>query len=193
MPLLPRVAIPSACLPLAVALAMVAAAPDVGRAQAAPTAEPRRSGPLYDRLARADSLLFDALFARCDAGRALALLADDVEFYDDRSGLSEGEDLREDFRRLTASCPAGNGVRRILLPGSVAVYPVEGFGAVQTGVHHFVERGASTSTVARFLHVWKREGDGWKLARIVSLHDVVDAERAAELRRLDARDPGERP
>lgn len=112
--------------------------------------------------------LFDALFARCDAERANALLAADVEFYDDRTGLSAGEDLREDFRRLTENCPAGHGVRRILLPESVEVYPIEGFGAVQTGVHHFVERGASTRTVAKLVNRSFGHGCG---------HDRLDQSR----------------
>lgn len=183
MTLLPRIALPFAIPSIALALAM--AVPDGARAQAAPdsaTADSRRAGDLYDRLSHADSVLFDALFARCDAERANALLSEDVEFYDDRTGLSMGDDLRADFRRLTEDCPANHGVRRILLPESVEVHSIPGFGAVQMGVHHFVEVGAATSTVARFVHFWKRGEDGWKLARIVSLHEVVDATRAADLR-----------
>lgn len=179
-----RTAAPLASLALAAALLL--AAPGRASAQLVPGAadvEAHRSGALFDELARADHALFDALFARCDAEAAISLLADDVEFYDDRSGLSAGEDLREDFRRLTRDCPAGHGVRRILLPGSVEVHAIEGYGAVQTGVHHFVEHGAATSTVARFVHTWRRDGDRWKLARIISLHATVDADRAAELRR----------
>lgn len=133
-------------------------------------------------LARMDSVFFDALFAQCDAETAIALLTDDVEFYDDRTGLSVGPDLHEDFRRLAENCPADNGVRRMLLPRSVDVSPIAGYGAVQTGVHHFVETGASTSTVAEFVHVWRRAGDAWRLARIISVHETVDAARAAELR-----------
>lgn len=171
---------------LAVAVAPVMAAPDLAWAQEAPRdAAPAsdRSEALHDQLAHADSALFDALFARCDAERASALLATDVEFYDDRTGLSAGSDLRADFRRLTESCPAANGVRRILLPGSVEVHPIPGYGAVQTGVHHFVERNASTTTVARFVHVWQRIGDEWRLARIISIHEIMDSARAAGLRR----------
>lgn len=171
---------------VATAVALVIAAPDVGRAQARSSTAPpesRQSGVLYDQLAQADSILFEALFSQCDAERANVLLDTDVEFYDDRTGLSAGDDLREDFRRLTENCPANHGVRRVLLPESVEVYPIEGFGALQTGVHHFVERGAATSTVAKFIHVWKRLGDEWKLARIISLHETIDAARATELRR----------
>jgi ketosteroid isomerase-like protein len=171
-------------IPLCVAVALLIT-PLPGSAQGFPDSDGSgslASRSLSDQVARADSALFDALFARCDADRAGRLLADDVEFYDDRTGRSAGDDLREDFRRLTENCPASNGVRRILISESVQVHPIEGYGAVQMGEHHFVERGAATSTVARFVHVWKRAGDGWELARIISLHEVVDAARAAELR-----------
>ena len=140
------------------------------------------SDALRDELARADSAFFDALFAACDAERAIGWLAEDVEFYDDRTGLSAGDDLRDDFRRLAANCPATNGVRRVLLPRTVEVHAIPGFGAVQTGEHHFVERGASQTTVARFIHTWRRVDGEWRLARIISLHRVVDAAEAAERR-----------
>lgn len=139
----------------------------------------RRSGELYDQVARVDSLLFDALFVECDADRAIALLTEDIEFYDDRTGLSVGDDLRGDFRRLTESCPGRGGVRRVLLPKTVEVFTIEGWGALQTGVHHFVEDGASTRTIARFHHLWRRMDGAWKLARVVSLHEVVEEESGA--------------
>ena len=137
---------------------------------------------LHRVLARQDSLLFDALFAQCDAARANAFFTEDVEFYDDRSGLSVGDEVRENSRALAENCPAENGVRRILLEESVKVHPIEGYGAVQMGTHHFVERGAATSTVARFIHTWKQVGEDWKLARVISLHETVEAAQAAERR-----------
>jgi hypothetical protein len=134
-------------------------------------------------LARADSMFFHALFVACDADEANALLTEDVEFYDDRTGLSAGSDLRADFRRLADDCPARNGVRRIPLAESIRVYPVPGYGAVRMGRHHFVEDGASTSTTARFVIVWRRVGAEWRIARVLSVdHQIVDATRAAKLR-----------
>jgi hypothetical protein len=184
MPLSPGTVTPS----LLVAVALILATSHCGSAPSPWPSTPAASGAprssdLFREVTRADSVFFDALFARCDAELANTFLTPDVEFYDDRSGLSVGDDLRQDFRRLTDNCPAGNGVRRILLPESVEVHPVDGFGAVHTGVHHFVENGASTSTVGRFTTIWKRAGGEWKMARIISLHEVMDAERAAGLRR----------
>jgi hypothetical protein len=132
------------------------------------------SGALFDELVRMDSALFEASFVLCDADKANAIFADDVEFYHDKDGFSSGEQVRENTRRLTASCPRNHGVTRTVLPGSLRVYPIEGYGATQIGVHRFDERGAATSTVARFVHVWRLQGETWRLTRVLSLdHESV--------------------
>ena len=135
-----------------------------------------QSGPLYEALARMDSVLFDASFVSCNATQANAIFADDVEFYHDQTGFTAGEQVRDNTRRLTAACPGNRGVTRTLVPGSVRIYPIEGYGAVQMGVHRFDERGASSSTLTRFVHVWRLQGGVWRLARVLSLdHHPVPA------------------
>lgn len=134
-----------------------------------PSADSATSGPLYDELARLDSLIFAASFVACDYETAAALFTDDVEFYHDLTGASYGDEVREDFRRLTTSCPRENGVTRELIAGSLEVYPMQDYGAVQRGVHRFTERGAATRTVAKFVHLWQRQADGtWKISRVLS-------------------------
>ena len=135
-----------------------------------------REGALFDELARMDSILFDASFASCDAAKANAIFSDDVEFYHDQAGFSKGEEVREDTRRLTESCPGDKGITRSLVPGSLRVYPIKGYGAVQVGIHRFDERGAATSTLARFVHLWHLTDGEWRLARVLSLdHHGIDA------------------
>lgn len=132
------------------------------------------AGSLFDELARMDGALFEASFVLCDAAKANAIFAEDVEFYHDKDGLSSGEQVRENTRRLAASCPRKNGVTRTVVPGSLRVYPIQGYGAVQVGVHRFDERGAATSTLARFVHVWRFQDKTWRLARVLSLdHETV--------------------
>lgn len=139
-----------------------------------------RSGELFDALARMDNILFEASFASCDAAKANAIFTDDVEFYHDQAGFTAGEQVRENTRRLTASCPGTRGVTRTIIPGSLRVYPIEGYGAVQAGVHRFDERGAATATLARFVHLWRLQDGSWRLARVLSLDHravpVVDRE-----------------
>lgn len=167
----PSIAFASFSLMLGLALAPAAHAADVAALEGG-----LDSGPLYDELARMDKEIFDASFAECDAAKANAIFSEDVEFYHDKDGLSVGEQVRESTRRMTASCPAKQGVTRSVVPGSLRVFPVEGYGAVQAGVHRFDEKGSATSTLARFVHVWKREDEAWRLARVLSLdHQSVPA------------------
>lgn len=136
-----------------------------------------RSGPLFDALAQMDSILFDASFASCDSTKANAIFSDDVEFYHDQTGFASGEQVRENTRRLTASCPRDRGITRTIVPGSLRVYPIEGYGAVQVGVHRFDERGATTSTMAKFVSLWRFQDGRWRLARVFSLdHRAVPSQ-----------------
>ncbi|MGH9457039.1 MAG: nuclear transport factor 2 family protein, partial [Thermoanaerobaculia bacterium] len=128
-----------------------------------------RSGALFEELARMDRILFDASFVSCDARKANAIFAADIEFYHDETGFTAGEQVRENTRRLTASCPGSRGITRTLIPGSLRVYPIVGYGAVQIGIHRFDERGAITSTLARFIHLWRFQNGQWRLARVFSL------------------------
>lgn len=137
-----------------------------------------RSGELFDELARLDRIMFDASFASCDADKANAIFTDDVEFYHDQAGFSAGEQVRENTRQLTSSCPGTHGVTRSIVPGSLRVYPIEGYGAVQVGVHRFDERGVATSTLAEFVHLWHFDNGEWRLARVLSFgHRTVDSQQ----------------
>lgn len=122
-----------------------------------------RSGPLYDELAAMDAKLFDVAFVACDGAAFKALFSDDAEFYHDKTGASFG-----DAARTLKSCPRSNGVTRTLVPGSLEVYPMQGYGAVQMGRHVFRRTGEPGAEEAKFVHLWKREGTGWRLARVLS-------------------------
>ena len=59
--------------------------------------------------------------------------------------------------------------RRELVEGTLEVYPLDGYGAIQTGVHRFYrEGGARPVEVSRFTHIWKKDDAGWKLQRAMS-------------------------
>ncbi|WP_082680284.1 nuclear transport factor 2 family protein [Paucibacter sp. KCTC 42545] len=128
-----------------------------------------QSGELFEVLAQMDRALFEASFETCDAAKANAFFADDVEFYHDQTGLAVAEQVRENTRRLTASCPSHRGVKRTLVPGSLRVYPIHNYGAAQIGMHRFDERGASTSSLAKFVNLWRLQDGRWRLARVLSL------------------------
>lgn len=110
-----------------------------------------------------DAELFEAAFVTCDAHKFRLMFTEDAEFYHDKTGASQGE-----AARTLKSCPRANGVTRTLVPGSLEVYPMHGYGAIQMGSHVFAKSGEPGSEVAKFVHLWKREVSGWRLARVLS-------------------------
>jgi len=136
------------------------------RSQVLPEADAQgssRSGRLYDELARMDRELFDAAFVECDQAKFSSLFTDDAEFYHDRTGAS----YRDDVKKLR-SCPRENGVTRTLVPGSLEVYPIKDFGAIQMGRHTFVRAGEPGAEIAKFVHLWSYSEGKWRLSRVMS-------------------------
>jgi hypothetical protein len=125
--------------------------------------DPARSGELFDELARMDRELFEAAFVTCDQARFASLFTEDAEFYHDRSGAMYGENVSK-----LKSCPREDGVKRTLVAGSLEVYPIKDFGAVQLGRHTFTREGAPGVEIARFVHLWRYSEGRWRLARVLS-------------------------
>ena len=102
--------------------------------------------------------------------------AADAEFYHDKDGLNEtsGAHFIEDIGQHCERIKQGMDfrARRQLVPGTLAVYPLNHYGAVETGRHNFyaIEDGKPDRMTesAQFLHVWKNDSGQWKLARVVS-------------------------
>lgn len=123
-----------------------------------------------------DVLTADAAFWRafnqCDAAAMGKLLARDIEFYHDKTGLTQGRDkVVESLVKGPCGTP-GLQVRREALAGSVAVDPVPGHGAIVSGVHRFYARQGDAAERldgdARFAVVWRKTGAGWEMARVLS-------------------------
>jgi len=139
-------------------------------------AGPAQSQALFDEIAAADKALFDAVFNTCDVKALRELVADDFEFYHDKDGLSEttGAKFVDDVAKHCERIEKGVDfrARRDLVKGSMAVYPLNNYGAVETGRHDFyaIEAGKPDRMTesAQFLHLWKKDGDRWKLTRVVS-------------------------
>jgi CubicO group peptidase (beta-lactamase class C family) len=140
-----------------------------GASAASPSAP---TSPLDRELARMDSLLFDAAFVACDTARVFAILTPDVEFYHDQTGAKRGQGVRDDFIRLAANCPRGQGVTRVLTPGSLQHFPIKDFGAMQLGEHRF-EQAGRPPVGARFVHLWTNVGGTWRVSRIYSVDHAV--------------------
>jgi len=131
-------------------------------AQPAPQQEGKPS--LQETITAADAQMF-AAFNSCDGEGFGEFLAEDVEFYHDVNGLSVDRDALIEAVN-TSIC--GN-FRRQLTPGTLEVWPVPGYGAIETGWHAFINYGADEPHgQGRFLQIWRQDADGWKLTRVVS-------------------------
>ena len=56
------------------------------------------------------------------------------------------------------------------VPGSIEVYPVKDYGAIQTGLHNFshVENGKPQAATFKFLHIWRKRNGAWKITRLIT-------------------------
>ncbi len=102
--------------------------------------EPRpASGELYKTITALDSALFEAYNA-CDLAKLGSFFAEDVEFYHDAGGLTTS---RQAVLAAIENNVCGR-VRRELVAGTIEVYPVPGYGAIETGTHRFYNRSGGT-------------------------------------------------
>lgn len=118
---------------------------------------------LKTEILKMDSLLFDVAFNQCDAAQFKKIIADDVEFYDDRFGLNVSKE--NEIESLNAKCARPEKLTRKL--NSCTIDKLGDFGAVQIGEHTFYIDGKPEGT-GKFIHIWERKDKDWKLKRIVS-------------------------
>ena len=124
------------------------------------------SGELFETIARMDSAIFDAFNAH-DVDRLMSLFTDDLEFYHDTGGLGDYRQNAEGFKKMFASTP---DIRRDLVKGSLEVYPIKDYGAMEIGQHRFChkENGKDDCGTFGFAMVWRKTGNSWKIARVLS-------------------------
>ena len=142
----------------------------------AQTAGPQQTRELTDQVAAADAALFAAFFDRCDIDTLKTMVTDDLEMFHDKNGLvaTSGKQFIDNMASTCAHQKKGDAyrARRELVPGTLKVYPLNNYGAVETGEHRFYQllpgKPEKLVEVSLFTHVWKKEASGWKLARAVS-------------------------
>lgn len=121
---------------------------------------------LQAEIARADAEMFEAFNAH-DLDRAMGWFARDLEFYHDKNGLVSYDGVKEGYRGLFAQ---DNGMRRELVSGSLEVYPVKDFGAIEVGRHRFchIEGGRNECGTFKFTMVWRKQNGKWQVTRALS-------------------------
>jgi ketosteroid isomerase-like protein len=124
------------------------------------------SQELYNEIARMDSVLFEA-FNTQNLDKLKTLFTDDLEFYHDAGGLALYSQTIKDFKTMFEQ---NLKIRRELVKGSLEIYPIKNYGAIETGQHRFchIENGKDECGTFKFVHVWQKKGGEWKISRIIS-------------------------
>jgi ketosteroid isomerase-like protein len=126
----------------------------------------RTPDALVGTIAGLDTALFNA-FNSCDLKTLGNLVTEDLEFFHDVDGLSVGKQAFLDSTRQNIC----GKMRRDLVPGTLEVYPLGEYGALEIGVHRFHHPGRDdTEPVgeARFVIIRQRSDSAWKMARTIS-------------------------
>lgn len=122
---------------------------------------------LHDEVVSLDKMFFDA-YNSCDSLTIEKLIDEDLEFYHDLGGLSTSK--AQVVKALKDNIC--NKVRRELIEGTIEVYPVPGYGAIQMGWHQFhnSKEPNAKPKPCKFVTIWKRNDDLWTMTRVISLH-----------------------
>ena len=136
-------------------------------AQTAPALDKINSQAEPDKaLITLDAALFDA-YNKCDLDKFASFFVDDVEFYHDQGGVTLGKaNLTDSVRKNICG-----KVTRELVPGTLQIYYMKGYGAVEMGVHRFHHPGNEDKEgvgEGKFIHLWQYKDGAWKITRVIS-------------------------
>lgn len=122
---------------------------------------------LQQEIEQMDAQFFQA-YNTCDIEKQAAIYSDSIEFFHDKGGLMTSKKALLEGTK-TNIC---GKVTRILIPNSIEVYPIQNYGAIEMGYHRFYNNQEPTapSKPSKFIIVWKKEHEIWKITKVISLH-----------------------
>lgn len=138
----------------------------IGAAHAQEPNQKHQDKELFATILKLDSTWFS--YFNKDLVAFGSFIDSSLEFYHDKTGLTFYADNIAAFNRIKTNVP---DLKRELLPETMEVYPIPGYGAVQIAQHRFchTENGKMDCGVFKFIHTWKKTADGWKVTRIISV------------------------
>lgn len=130
---------------------------------------------LFISLKAQDSIFFERGFNQCDLEYLESVVADDLRFYHDQSGVQDRKVFFENTKKYICGSSDQKPIRKVE-ESSLVVYPLYQngnlYGAIQHGEHHFYIREKGKEDVytssAKFTHVWLLENEVWKLSEVLS-------------------------
>lgn len=148
-----------------IALAMTIAGAATAQTQQKFSYQPK-SPELERTIEGLDSTFFNASYT-CDLARIEAMLSDSMEFYHENGGLLTSKKILLGALKDNVC----GKVKRILVKGSLEVYPIGDDSAAEFGLHQFQsEETDAPSKPNRFMIIWRQKGGKWQITRIVDLN-----------------------
>lgn len=124
---------------------------------------------LYDTISKLDSIFF-SYYNTCDRNldSYTAFYSDSLEFYHDKGGF---QNSKAEVVAGTKKFVCGK-VTRELIKGSVEVYPIPNYGAIEIGLHQFINNQEPDAKPhpGRFTIIWQHTSSDWKIRKVISLH-----------------------
>lgn len=122
---------------------------------------------LYRTIVALDQEYFEA-YNNCDLAKQASMYSDNIEFFHDKGGLMTS---KQDIIDAIEKNICGK-VTRELVEGSIEVYPIKDYGAVQLGYHKFYnnQEPDTPSKPSKFITIWQHDNSAWKMAKVISLH-----------------------
>ncbi len=142
----------------------------------AQTAKAQSQDKEIDRLIREKDSLFWQAYNNCDVPGMGRYFTDDVEFYHDKGGITNGKAALLANSKKNLCSNAGYKLRREAIPATVKVFPMAGngaiYGALISGEHLFyITDGGKPEYLdghALFTQLWTLNNGEWKMSRILS-------------------------
>jgi hypothetical protein len=134
----------------------------------------------YRQIKALDEKLFQA-YNNCDLATLAQLVDENLEFYHDKGGLGVG---KANFIAAIKNNIC-HKVRRQLVAPSLQVYPLENYGAIELGEHTFCNMAETpvckdeTNGIGKFFMLWQKQGEQYRLTRVVSYDHLSDRQRKA--------------
>ena len=123
-------------------------------------------GPLFNEIAHLDSLQFGAFNAR-NLDQLMQYFDTSLELYQDNTGVRNYDQTKQAFGSLFKMDYV---LSRKLVPGSMEVYPIKDYGAIETGQHIFshIENGKPQAGTFKFMQIWQKKDGVWRVTREIT-------------------------
>lgn len=130
-----------------------------------------KQADLLTTITSLDQAFFEA-YNKCELSKIESMFTSDVEFYHEKRGqLTSRQSVMEAISKSLCG-DKNNRVRRELVEGSLQVYAIDNYGALEIGEHRFYLTQAGQKEkldgIGRFANLWQLKDGEWRMSRVLS-------------------------